>query len=59
MESIFNIFFLNKVVVGPMNSAATVREQWNLSLKAGNMWKKKKKKQNANAKRNIPIQTLT
>ena len=58
MGPIFNIFFLNKVVVGPMNNAATVHEQ-SVSKSWKRVKKKKKKKQNANAKRNIPIQTLT
>ena len=54
MGPIFNIFFLNKVVVDPLNSAWTVLLQlWTVnfvSLKRMNEKKKKKEKKEENAK---------
>ena len=52
--SIFNIFFINKVVVGPINSTATVPLQYYLSpplCKTREMEKKKKKWRNTDARR--------
>ena len=43
MGPIFNIFFLNKVAVGPLNSVVNSGEQCYLSQKAENVWKNKKK----------------
>ena len=56
--SIFNIFFINKVVVGPINSTATVLLQYHYSIICPILyakrvkWKKKKKKwRNTDARR--------
>ena len=53
MGPIFNIFFINKVAVGPINSTVTVPLQCYLSppyCKTREM-KKKKKRRNADARR--------
>ena len=59
---IFNVFFLNKVFVGLVNSARDPLNSTYCLLKAethASKKKKKKKKENANAAGETPIQTHT
>ena len=58
VKPIFNIFFLNKMAVSPVNNVVNSNKQYYLSQEAENTLKKKKKT-NTNAKTCREIQTLT
>ena len=54
MGPIFNFFFLNKVVVSPINNALCLKK-----LKRAHQKKKQKRKTLDTSRKIIPIQTLT